>query len=66
MARKLAVRERSAVLVIDAPAGLTLGPLPPGVRLVRSARGAGLVDNKSASIDATFQGLQFVYRLADR
>lgn len=27
---------------------------------------AGLVDNKSASIDDTFQGLQFVYRLADR
>ncbi|GBC86638.1 hypothetical protein HRbin12_00636 [bacterium HR12] len=124
LARKLGVRERSAVLVIDAPAGFTLGPLPPGVRLVRSARGtldvillfttrraelerrlgpliarldragrlwvawpkkasgretdltfdtvqrlglgAGLVDNKSASIDATFQGLQFVYRLADR
>lgn len=27
---------------------------------------AGLVDNKSASIDEVFQGLQFVYRLADR
>ena len=27
---------------------------------------AGLVDNKSASIDAVFQGLQFVYRLRDR
>ncbi len=27
---------------------------------------AGLVDNKSASIDAVFQGLQFVRRLADR
>jgi len=27
---------------------------------------AGLVDNKSASIDAVFQGLQFVYRKADR
>lgn len=27
---------------------------------------AGLVDNKSASIDAVFQGLQFVYRRADR
>ncbi len=27
---------------------------------------AGLVDNKSASIDETFQGLQFVYRLKDR
>jgi hypothetical protein len=27
---------------------------------------AGLVDNKSASIDPTFQGLQFVFRLADR
>lgn len=26
----------------------------------------GLVDNKSASIDGVFQGLQFVYRLADR
>ena len=27
---------------------------------------AGLVDNKSASIDDVFQGLQFVYRKADR
>jgi len=27
---------------------------------------AGLVDNKSASIDDVFQGLQFVYRLQDR
>jgi hypothetical protein len=27
---------------------------------------AGLVDNKSASIDNVFQGLQFVYRKADR
>jgi hypothetical protein len=27
---------------------------------------AGLVDNKSASIDQTYQGLQFVYRLKDR
>ena len=27
---------------------------------------AGLVDNKSASIDERYQGLQFVYRLKDR
>jgi hypothetical protein len=27
---------------------------------------AGLVDNKSASIDEVFQGLQFVVRLRDR
>jgi hypothetical protein len=27
---------------------------------------AGLVDNKSASIDDVYQGLQFVYRLRDR
>lgn len=27
---------------------------------------AGLVDNKSASVTEVFQGLQFVYRLADR
>lgn len=32
----------------------------------RIGLGAGLVDNKSASIDADFQGLQFVYRLKDR
>lgn len=32
----------------------------------RTGLDAGLVDNKSASIDATFQGLQFVVRLADR
>jgi hypothetical protein len=28
--------------------------------------GAGMVDNKSASIDAVFQGLRFVYRVKDR
>ncbi|HLB62437.1 MAG TPA: DUF3052 domain-containing protein [Actinomycetota bacterium] len=28
--------------------------------------GAGLVDNKSASVDDVFQGVQFVYRLKDR
>lgn len=27
---------------------------------------AGLVDNKSASLDQVFQGVQFVYRLRDR
>jgi len=27
---------------------------------------AGLVDNKSASVDGIYQGLQFVYRLRDR
>ena len=27
---------------------------------------AGLVDNKTAAIDAVFQGLQFVYRVKDR
>jgi hypothetical protein len=32
----------------------------------RIGLGAGLVDNKSASIDAVFQGVQFVYRLKDR
>jgi hypothetical protein len=26
----------------------------------------GLVDNKSASIDETWQAMRFVYRLADR
>ncbi|HYJ60732.1 MAG TPA: DUF3052 domain-containing protein [Actinomycetota bacterium] len=28
--------------------------------------GAGLVDNKSAAVDDVYQGLQFVYRNADR
>jgi hypothetical protein len=32
----------------------------------RMGLAAGLVDNKSASIDNTFQGLRFVYRLRDR
>jgi hypothetical protein len=32
----------------------------------RTGLGAGLVDNKSASLDGVFQGLQFVYRLRDR
>jgi hypothetical protein len=27
---------------------------------------AGLVDNKSASVDERYQGLQFVYRIKDR
>ena len=121
---KLGIREGSEVLLVSAPAGFTLGPLPPGVVLRRRARGAldvivvfatrraeldrrfgmlaaalasagrlwvawpkkaaamptdltfevvqrigldsGLVDNKSASIDAVFQGLQFVIRLKDR
>jgi hypothetical protein len=32
----------------------------------RTGLDAGLVDNKSASIDERYQGLQFVYRLKDR
>jgi hypothetical protein len=121
---KLGIREGSEVLLVSAPRGFTLGPLPPGVVLRRQASGpldvivvfatrraeldrrfgalagalanagrlwvawpkkaaavptdltfeivqrigldAGLVDNKSASIDAVFQGLQFVIRLKDR
>lgn len=124
LATKLGVREGSRVLVLAPPDGFSLGPLPPGVRTARSARGrldvivlfadrarelrrrfatlskalepdgrlwvawpknasklptdltfeivqrtgldAGLVDNKSASIDERYQGLQFVYRLKDR
>lgn len=122
--KKLGIREGSEVLLVSAPRGFTLGPLPPGVVLHRQARGpldvivvfatrraeldrrfatlaaalesagrlwvawpkkaaaaptdltfevvqrigldAGLVDNKSASIDAVFQGLQFVIRVKDR
>jgi hypothetical protein len=36
------------------------------VDVQRTGLDAGLVDNKSASIDERFQGLQFVFRLADR
>lgn len=122
--KKLGIREGSEVLLVSAPRGFTLGPLPPGAVLRRQARGpldvivvfatrraeldrrfatlaaalesagrlwvawpkkaaaaptdltfevvqrigldAGLVDNKSASIDAVFQGLQFVIRVKDR
>lgn len=32
----------------------------------RAGLDAGLVDNKSASVDDVFQGVQFVYRLRDR
>jgi hypothetical protein len=32
----------------------------------RTGLAAGLVDNKSASIDETFQGVQFVRRVKDR
>jgi hypothetical protein len=121
---KLGIREGSEVLLVSAPAGFTLGPLPSGVVLRRRAGtpldvivvfatrraeldrrfdglaaalasagrlwvawpkkaaavptdltfeivqriglDSGLVDNKSASIDAVFQGLQFVIRLKDR
>jgi hypothetical protein len=124
LARKLGIREGSRVLVVGAPEGFSLGPLPTGTQIVRSARGrldvalvfartpadlrrrfpalvralnpagrlwvawpkkasgvasdltfelvqgtglgAGLVDNKSASIDEVHQGVQFVYRLRDR
>lgn len=122
--KKLGVKEGSRVLVVGAPKGFALRPLPTGVDLATRARGpldvvlffvtrrselarrlralasaldpagrlwvawpkkaakvqtdlafevvqeigldAGLVDNKSASIDEVFQGLQFVYRLRDR
>jgi len=122
--KKLGIREGSRVLVLGAPAGFSLGPLPSGVDLRRRAGGpldvvvlfatrrsglerrfaglarslvpagrlwvawpkkasgastdltfddvqriglnAGLVDNKSASIDGVFQGAQFVLRVKDR
>ena len=124
LARKLGLREGARVLVVGAPSGFDLGPVPTGTTFARSARGridvallftrtradlrrrfpslaraldpagrlwiawpkraadvpsdltfeivqrwgldAGLVDNKSASIDGVYQGLQFVYRLKDR
>ena len=124
LATKLGVREGSRVLVLAPPDGFSLGVLPGGVEIARSARGrldvvvlftdraselrrrfaslakalepdgrlwvawpkarshlptdlsfetvqrtgldAGLVDNKSASIDERYQGVQFVYRLKDR
>ena len=122
--KKLGVREGSRVVVVGAPAGFVLDPLPPGAEVASRARShvdvavlfvtrraeldrrfgtlanalepdgrlwvawpkkaskvesdltfetvqrtgleAGLVDNKSASIDAVFQGVQFVVRLKDR
>jgi len=122
--KKLGVREGSRVLVIGAPQGFSLEPMPSGVEIVARARrpldvavlfttrrselarrfaplaramdpagrlwvawpkkaaavesdltfeivqrvglDAGLVDNKSASIDDVFQGLQFVVRVKDR
>lgn len=124
LARKLGLREGARVLVVGAPSGFDLGPVPTGTTFARSARGridvallftrtradlrrrfpslaraldpagrlwiawpkraadvpsdltfeivqrwgldSGLVDNKSASIDGVYQGLQFVYRLEDR
>jgi hypothetical protein len=124
LARKLGIREGSRVLVVGAPSGFSLGPVPAGTSFARSARGpldvellftttladlrrrfpaavraldaagrlwvawpkktaevdtdltfeivqrvgldAELVDNKSASIDDVYQGLQFVIRLKDR
>jgi len=122
--RKLGIREGSRVLLVGAPSGFSLGPVPSGTSFARGARGpldvvllftrtladlrrrfpsavraldpagrlwvawpkkaatidtdlsfeivqhtgldAGLVDNKSASIDEVYQGLQFVVRLKDR
>ena len=124
LARKLGIREGSRVLVVGAPSGFSLGPVPTGASVARSARGpldvvllftttladlrrrvpaaargldpagrlwvawpkkaaevdtdltfeivqrlgleAELVDNKSASVDDVYQGLQFVIRLKDR
>ena len=124
LALKLGIREGSHVLVVGAPSGFSLGPVPAGASFARSARGpldvvllfttslsdlrrrfpaavraldpagrlwvawpkkaakvdtdltfeivqrvgldAELVDNKSASVDDIFQGLQFVIRLRDR
>lgn len=112
------------MLIVSAPTGFSLGPVPTGASFARTARGpldvvvlftrtladlrrrfpstaraldpagrlwvawpkkaakvdtdltfeivqgvgldAGLVDNKSASIDEVYQGLQFVIRLKDR
>lgn len=122
--KKLGIREGSRVRLVGAPPGLSLRPMPTGVRVLATTRppldvavlfatrwadldrrfgglaralapagrlwvawpkrasgvatdltfeavqglglAAGLVDNKSASIDEVFQGLQFVRRLADR
>jgi hypothetical protein len=122
--KKLGIREGSRVLVLGAPEGFALEPLPVGVESLRTARagvdvallfttslaelerrfptladsiapdgrlwvawpkkvsgiltdlsfddvqrtglGAGLVDNKSASITREYQGLQFVVRVRDR
>ncbi|HSJ50927.1 MAG TPA: DUF3052 domain-containing protein [Actinomycetota bacterium] len=122
--KKLGIRQGSRVLVLLAPQGFTLNPLPSGVEMLARVRppldvavvfatrrsvlarrfpslvraldpagrlwvawpkkasglrtdlsfetvqriglDAGLVDNKSASIDDVFQGLQFVVRRADR
>ena len=122
--KKLGVREGSRVVVIGAPDGFSLEPMPSGTTVLPRARtdldvavlfvtrradlerrfgglvrglapdgrlwvawpkkaskvetdltfeavqrhglDAGLVDNKSASIDDVFQGLQFVIRVKDR
>jgi hypothetical protein len=122
--RKLGVREGSRVVILGAPEGFELGPLPLGVEVLARVRRpldvtllfvtrrgelerrfpalagalspdgrlwvawpkktsgvptdlsfdvvqgvgleAGLVDNKSGSIDEVFQGVQFVVRLRDR
>lgn len=44
----------------DIPTDLDFGTVQ------RTGLGAGLVDNKSASLTDSFQGLQFVYRREDR
>lgn len=122
--KKLGLRDGSRAHLAGVPVGFELAPLPPGARLLRTARhpldvvvlfttrrrelerrfgalaaaldpagrlwvawpkkassvetdltfeivqsvglDAGLVDNKSASIDDVFQGLQFVIRVEDR
>jgi len=122
--RKLGVREGSRILVVGPPEGFSIGTLPTGTEVAKTARGplnvvllfvtrradlarrfpvlakaldpdgrlwvawpkkaanvdtdltfevvqwlgldAGLVDNKSGSVDEVYQGLQFVYRLKDR
>jgi hypothetical protein len=39
LARKLGIREGSRVLVVGAPSGFSLGPVPTGASFARSARG---------------------------
>jgi hypothetical protein len=68
LARKLGIRPGARIGLLGAPAGFdaTLGELPPGVEIRRSARGPLDVVVAFFSKRSQLERLRLVYRLRDR